>query len=309
MIFPHTEALLYHSLGLTIGQVSSNKHSMTEQDVRRRQPDPCLKAAKTFLIWPSLMKDVCCRKRKSLQIRRKWMQKVRHRRGLWHRRDESGTPKGPHLIQSTLWDHPNIAAPSPPPPGPRQLPSNLSYDIIISLFPQQTLLHTPDTHLRHSAAHTRHWHLEGFVSDLTEVACILVWLSLFSMVRVGHLNSTDTRPAWELGPRPARLGSQLEQSSRPGSASFYLHFKCVQNWNNPSLITQPAETSGPFHMRFNFFWCSILETGLLTVSDVDSFSSEIAASELLWQLSRQMGNWNTFCDDYKSNQLLNLSLH
>ena len=224
-----------------------------------------------------------------------------------------GTPKGPHLIQSTLWDHPNIiAAPSPLllPPDPDSCPLTFHTNYNLTLPPTDPPWQTPDTHLRHTPAHTRHWHLEGFVSDLTEDKCpvFCVIVSKVSIGRVGHLNSTDTRPGWKLGPRPARPGL-LAPSSRPGSASFYLHFKCVQNWNNPSLITQPAETSGPFHMRINFLWCSILETGLLTVSDFDSFSSEIAALKLLWQLSRQMGNWNTFCDDYKSNQPLNRSLH
>ena len=137
----------------------------TSEDVRtEQQPDPCLKAAKTaFLIWPSsLMKDVCCRNKKSLQIRRKSMQKVRLRRRWWHRRDGRETPKGPHLIAKyTLSLHPgNIAAPSPShplPPGPRQLPYNLSYrDYNLTLFFANTDPFT-NTHLHSNI----HWHLKG----------------------------------------------------------------------------------------------------------------------------------------------------
>ena len=108
------------------------------------------------------------------------MQKVRLRRGLWHRRDGRETPKGPHLIAKyTLSPHPdNIAAPSPShplPPGPRQLAYNLSYSDSFHSF-----LHQHGPFHKHTLALQYTLTLEGVVSDLTEGKCgLYIILSLY----------------------------------------------------------------------------------------------------------------------------------
>lgn len=189
------------------------------------------------------------------------------------------TPKGPHLIQSTLRS-PRHCRPLPFPssPRPRQLPYNLSSNDHLTCSQQTSP--SQDTHFTLAllaTGHTQDWHLRR--NQMWQCLLTALWFSVI----VSRLTSDHwCRPSWldwhhqrpELGPRPARTRPRPQR--RPGSASFYLQFKCVQNWNNLSLITQP-ETSGPLHLRIHFLWCSILETGLLTISD-------LTALLWIWQL-------------------------
>ena len=136
------------------------------------------------------------------------------------------TPKGPHLIQSTLRSARHCRPlPFPSSPRPRQLPYNLSSNDHLTCSLQTSPCHNHKTHTWHS----HYWPLAPHKTDTWGgIRCDSVswlppdslWLCLGSLVitGVGHLDSTDTTSARSSA--PARPGPGPGHSPGQGPRVF-----------------------------------------------------------------------------------------
>lgn len=118
-----------------------------------------------------------------------------------------GTPKGPHLIQSTLRSSQHCRRPLPSSsPRTQTLPSNLSYDIIISLsLNRPSFAHTRHTLETQCCPHTTLTLGRGCIwSDRRQVACILCDC-LWSLLAVSAILTrlTPGQPGARPPPGPA----------------------------------------------------------------------------------------------------------
>ena len=131
------------------------------------------------------------------------------------------TPKGPHLIQSTLRSARHCRPlPFPSSPRPRQLPYNLSSNDHLTCSQQTSP--SQDTHFTLAFLATHKTDTWGGIrcDSVSSLPPDSLWLCLGSLVitGVGHLDSTDTTSARSSA--PARPGPGPGHSAGQGPRVF-----------------------------------------------------------------------------------------